>query len=300
MKVEELTKDILEDSTSGAAQLTIKAADAFLKLLEGKPTSRSVKKLVKKLAEIRPSMPSIANMAYRISALIDEQVAEGVSLEDAIESAVRSAVKEYRERVKGVIEHASRRLRKYSSILTHSYSSTLITTIELCKKLKIYVTESRPGCEGRWLAEKLAEKGFNVTLIVDSAASYIIDEGEVDAVVTGCDAILDDCSIVNKIGTKMVALAASEAGIPFFVITDLWKAAIHGFSLEEHPPGEVYDGDVKNLSAVNPYFEIVPARLITSFITEEGVLKPSKLGKVLAKLWGYVPRGERKLSKSTI
>jgi len=296
-KLEAVVREIAEDKSSGSAQLTVKAANAFLKLIEEKPTMKSVKKLVKLLSEVRPSMPSIANMAHRILYILEEQVSEGMELTEAIEFAVRSAIKEYQNRMSSVVRHASRRLSKYTAILTHSYSSTVAAALELCEGLQIYVTESRPGFEGRSLAERLARLGFDVTLIVDSAASYVLDRGDVDAVVTGCDAVLDDCSIVNKIGTKMIALAASEAETPFIVVTDLWKAAVHGISLEEHPPEEVYEKKLPNLSSLNPYFEVVPAKLIKSFITDEGVFRPSRLGKRIAKMWGYIPPQTGDLSK---
>lgn len=288
LKLEELVREIAEDRASGAAQLTLKAANAFLKLLdEEKPTMKSVKKLVKLLSEARPSMPSVANMAYRVSQIIDEQVSEGMDLREAIKSAVSSAIKEYQTRISSVIKNASQTLREYAAILTHSYSSTVAAALELCGRVRVYVTESRPGLEGRKLAERLARLGLEVVLIVDSAASHVIDRGDVEAVVVGCDAILDDCSIVNKIGTKMIALAAAESETPFIVVTDLWKTALQGVSLEEHPPEEVYDEKIPNLSSLNPYFEIVPPRLITYFITDEGVFKPSRLIKRIAEMWGH-------------
>ena len=292
MKLEELVREIAEDSTSGAAQLTVKTANTFLKLLGHKPRLRSVKKLARLLAEARPSMPSIGNMAFRISRDVEKHVSEGEKVEAAIEVAVRSAVRDYQATLRKVVENASKILRRYSSVLVHSYSSTAAAAIELAEKVKVYVTESRPGYEGRSLAERLAEKGFDVTLIVDSAAAYVIDRGLVDAFVTGCDAILDDSSIVNKIGTKMIALAARDGSIPYHVLTDLWKAAVYGFSFEEHSSEEVYSGDSERVSALNPYFEAVPARLITSFITEEGVLKPGDLVKRIRKLWGE-PAGQK-------
>lgn len=285
---EALVREIVEDKSSGAAQLTVRAANIFLKLIEERPTMRSVRKLVKLLSEARPSIPSVANMAYRVSQIIDNQISEGVNLREAIKFAVSSAIKEYQSQISFVIRNASQELRKYTAILTHSYSSTVAAALESCGGLRIFVTESRPGFEGRRLAERLSRLGLEVVLIVDSAASYVLDRGDVDAVVTGCDAILDDCSIVNKIGTKMIALAASEAGVPFIVVTDLWKAAVHGISFEEHAPEEVYEGKLPNLSSLNPYFEVVPSRLITSFITDEGIFKPSRLTKRIAEMWSYV------------
>lgn len=298
MSAESLVEEIVEDRESGASQLTIKAARLFLKLLERKPSMGEVSRLARLLAEARPSMPSIANLAYMVLGDVKRLTSTGMGLEEAVESAVRSAVKDYQRRLRDTIKEAVRLLSGYRCILTHSYSSTLATAIELCEDLKIIVTESRPGFEGVKLAERLASNGFDVTLIVDSAASYILERGEVDAVVVGCDAILDDCSIVNKIGTRMIALAARDTRTPFHVVTDLWKAAVHGFAFEEHPSEEVYGRGVEGISVRNPYFEKVPPRLISKFITEEGILTPRMLREKLLELWSSLSPRPRLLSKN--
>jgi len=293
LKLDEIAKEIREDRSSGASQLALKAARAFLKLLGEKPSVRNVRRLARILAESRPSMPPIANMAYRVNELIDRKISEGENLSEAIEDAVRTAISEYQSALRMTIENAVDELREHDSILVHSYSSTAAAAIEGCGKLKIYVTESRPGYEGRRLAERLASRGHDVTLVVDAAAAYVLDRSLVDAVVFGCDAILDDCSIANKIGSKMIALAAADAGIPVEVVADSWKAAIHGFSLEEHPSEEVYVGDFR-VQALNPYFEVVPSRMISVFVTEWGVVKPQELARMLREMWGRVPSPGRK------
>ncbi len=297
MKLDEIAKEIREDRSSGASQLTLKAARAFLKLLEERPSMRNVRRLVRILAESRPSMPSISNMAYRVNELIENKISEGENLSEAIEDSVRTAISEYQSALRMVVENAVDELKEHDSILVHSYSSTVAAAIEGCRKLKIYVTESRPGYEGRRLAERLANRGYDVTLVVDAAASYVIDRNLVDAVVFGCDAILDDCSIANKIGSKMIALAAADAGIPVEVITDSWKAAIHGFSFEEHPSEEVYIGDPR-VQALNPYFEVVPSRMISMFITEWGAIKPQELARKLRETWGQLGSLDRKMKRS--
>ena len=296
MKLDEIAKEIREDRSSGASQLTLKAARAFLKLLEERPSIRNVRRLARILAGTRPSMPSIANMAYRVNELIEDRVSEGEELSEAIEDSVRTAISEYQSALRMVVENAIDDLKEHDSILVHSYSSTVAAAIEGCEKLRIYVTESRPGYEGRRLAERLAKKGYNVTLLVDAAASYVMNRNLVDAVVLGCDAILDDCSIANKIGSKMIALAAADAGIPVEVITDSWKAAIHGFSFEEHPSEEVYIGDLR-VQALNPYFEVVPSKIISLFITEWGAIKPQELARKLRKAWGRLASIDKKMRR---
>jgi len=284
LRLEELVREIVEDSSSGAAQLTIKAANLYLKLLEGKPSLRHVRRLTKMLAAARPSMPSIANIAYRIERLISEHLSRGMRLEEAIENSVRMTIGEYQDSLRMVVQNSIDILSRYDRILVHSYSSTVARAIEECGRLRVYVTESRPGYEGRTLAERLARKGLRVTLLIDAAAAYALEREMIDAVVIGCDAILDDCSIANKVGSKMIALAAKQLEIPVNVITDLWKIAVQGFSLEEHSPEEVYAG-MEKISVLNPYFEIVPSELISIFITEEGKLDKRQLLIELEEFW---------------
>jgi translation initiation factor eIF-2B subunit delta len=296
MNTVDLVREIKEDSVSGASQLTIKAAASFLKLLEKPVNIRDVRRLMKALAEARPSMPSIANMAHMIGSIIEKEVSAGKPIEEAVENAVRRCINEYQSALKSVVQNASEALKKYSSILTHSYSSTVASVLESCRDVSVYVTESRPGYEGRRLAERLAARGCDVTLIVDAAASHVIDQGLVDAVMLGCDAILDDGSIANKIGSKMIALSAMDAGVPVNVVADLWKAAIYGFGLEKHLEEEVYAGEAK-LRCLNPYFEVLQPRLITGYITEKGVLKVDELIEEIKLMWGEVVARKREKTR---
>jgi translation initiation factor 2B subunit (eIF-2B alpha/beta/delta family) len=296
MSIADLVREIREDSVSGASQLTIRAAASFLKLLEKPVSIKDVRRLVKALSEARPSMPSIANMAHMIGSMIEKEVSAGKSVGEAIENAVRRCINEYQSSLRSVVRNASEMIRRYRSILTHSYSSTVASALENCRDISVYITESRPGYEGRRLAERLAARGHDVTLIVDAAASYVIDQGLVDAVVLGCDAILDDGSIANKIGSKMIALSAMDAGVPVNIVTDLWKAAIYGFGLERHPEEEVYVGEAK-LRCLNPYFEILQPRLITGYITEKGALKVDEVIGEIKLTWGEVIERRREKTR---
>ena len=282
MSLEELLKEIAEDRVSGASQLTIKAATLFLKLTEGRVRLRAVKRLARLLTKVRPSMPSIANIAVAIALETEAEVSAGAEVKDALERVVRRVVKEYQESLRTVVSNGVSFLSNYGSILTHSYSSTVAAVLEESPDIEVTVTESRPGLEGVKLAERLASKGLRVTLIVDAAAAYVMRD--VEAVVVGCDALLQDGSFLNKVGTKMIALAAAEAGTPLYVFTDLWKAAVHGFEVEEHPPNEVYSGEAP-LRARNPYFEQTPGKLVSRYVTEAGVMRLRELRSRLREVW---------------
>ena len=78
------------------------------------------------------------------------------------------------------------------------------------------MSEARPLNEGVRTARRLAEKGVSVTLITDAQMGLFVREAE--AVVVGADSVLPDGSLVNKIGTHLLALAAREAKVPFYVM----------------------------------------------------------------------------------
>ncbi len=280
----ELIREIVEDRVSGASKLTIKAAYLILKVVEANPSIETLRRIVQVISRARPSMPSIANISALIFSIAEAEYTEGADLVKAVERAVRDAVREYQEDVRTVIDRGVAILSRYSSILTHSYSSSVAAVLEKIGEAgaRIIVTESRPGLEGVRLAERLANKGIEVYLVVDAAAAYVLED--VEAVAVGCDALLEDASFLNKIGTRMLALASRELNRPFYVVSDLWKAAVYGVEVEEHDPKEVYSGE-SNVNALNPYFEITPSNLATGYITEKGVLKPGELRKVLKEVW---------------
>lgn len=280
--VERLVERICGDRVSGASQLTVKAAESFLELIEEDGALEDVRSLGALLRKARPSMPSIANISTLVMKEIEDRVRGGRRLKEAVREAVDEVLNEYRDRMKRVIEVAASTISRFRRILTHSYSSTVASILEKVKGLEVYVTESRPGMEGVRLAERLLDAGLRVTLIIDSAASHIIRE--IDAVIVGCDALFRDGSFANKIGTRMIALAAESEEKPFYVATDLMKAAVHGFGYEHGPPEEVYRSS-RPIRVLNPYFEVTSPHLVHRYLTDEGELDEKRLRGKLNEIW---------------
>ena len=160
-------------------------------------------------------------------------------------------------------------------MFTVSDSSTVMDVVLGLGAKNIVVTESRPQMEGRNLAERLAGRGVNVLLVVDAAAAMFMESA--DVAVVGADSVLYDGSFVNKVGTRTAALAARDQGVPFYVVCSTYKFNVmnylgRGVELEEKDPAEV--AEIEGVEVRNPYFEVVPARLVTGIITEMGVMEP--------------------------
>jgi methylthioribose-1-phosphate isomerase len=162
------------------------------------------------------------------------------------------------------------------------------------KKLLVYVDETRPRGQGaRLTAWELMNEGVPFKIIPDNAAAHLMSLGKIDMVIVGADRIARNGDVANKIGTLEKAICAKEYNIPFYVAAptstfDLNCLTGKDIPIEERNEEEVLyqtgitnDGRKETIlvcspgsKALNPAFDVTPARLITGIITEKGIIKP--------------------------
>ena len=187
-------------------------------------------------------------------------------------------------------------LPDHATVITHCNAGALATTgygtalgvfraaAENGKELKIYADETRPRLQGaRLTAFELSEDGFDVTVIGDSMAAFLMSRVKIDAVVTGADRIAANGDTANKIGTYGLAIAAQKHGVPFYVAAPLSTvdaACTDGSAIpiEERSGGEVRSFGCErilpdSIKVWNPSFDVTPAGLITGIITDAGVFR---------------------------
>ncbi len=157
----------------------------------------------------------------------------------------------------------------------------------------VWVDETRPRNQGALTAWELAQHGVPHTLIVDNAGGHLMQHGHVDLCIVGTDRTTREGDVCNKIGTYLKALAAHDNGVPFYVAVPSpsidWRMARGAeMPIEERAADEVRfvhgaddDGLLARVRVVapgravaNPAFDVTPARLVTSLITEHGVARP--------------------------
>ena len=149
----------------------------------------------------------------------------------------------------------------------------------------VYVDETRPWLQGaRLTAWEMQREGIEHRLICDNMAGHFLHRGEIDCVIVGADRIAANGDVANKIGTYTAAVLAKENGIPFFVAApsstlDLSLATGDAIPIEERPETEVTHLAGRRIApegtrALNPAFDVTPARYVTAIITEMGVLRP--------------------------
>ncbi|MFP5349883.1 MAG: S-methyl-5-thioribose-1-phosphate isomerase [Gammaproteobacteria bacterium] len=162
---------------------------------------------------------------------------------------------------------------------------------------KVYADETRPWLQGaRLTAWELIEEGIPTTLIADSAAAYLMQQGNVQWVVVGADRVAANGDVANKIGTYMTALAARHHGVKFMVVAptstvDLATPDGASIAIEARPESEVlaYGGATvtpAGARAWNPAFDITPASLVDALVTEKGVVQAPNREKIEALLRG--------------
>jgi methylthioribose-1-phosphate isomerase len=161
------------------------------------------------------------------------------------------------------------------------------TAHEQGKAVHVLVDETRPRLQGaRLTAWELDRYGIPYDIITDNAAGHFLRSGKVAAALVGADRIAASGDVANKIGTYMLALAAHDNRVPFYVVAptstiDLALATGEGIPIEERDPSEVLGLSQGGLPvapseshARNPAFDVTPSRLITAIITEVGVIRP--------------------------
>ena len=197
-----------------------------------------------------------------------------------------------------------------ATVLTHCNAGGLATAgfgtalgvirgaVAAGKKVRVLANETRPLLQGaRLTAWELAEDGIETVVIADSSAGSLMRRREIDLVVVGADRIAANGDVANKIGTYSVAVLAKENGIPFYVaapVSTIDLACPDGdhIPIEERDPGEitqiagvriVRDG----VSAMNPAFDVTPARYVSAIVTERGIARapyPATLAALIGRV----------------
>jgi ribose 1,5-bisphosphate isomerase len=199
-----------------------------------------------------------------------------------------------------IAEIGSNKIESGMTVLTHCHSTTVTEMFRLAKekgkKFSVICTETRPNYQGHITAKELIKYDIPTTMIVDSAVSTFVKKA--DAAFVGCDLITSDISLVNKVGTFYVSLAAKRTEIPFYCAAELAKfdpETLFGkIEQIEHRPGkEVWKEAPKKLKILNPVFDITPRENISAFITQEGVVPPSAILDLINNKFPWIFKGVR-------
>ncbi|MFX1383659.1 MAG: S-methyl-5-thioribose-1-phosphate isomerase, partial [Promethearchaeota archaeon] len=185
------------------------------------------------------------------------------------------------------------------TVLTHCNAGSLATVqygtalapvraaIEQGKRINVIADETRPRLQGaRLTAYECHYDKIPVNVISDTSSGLLMMLGRVNKVIVGTDRVTSD-AVFNKIGTYLVALAAKDNNIPFYVAaptsTLSLNETIDAVTIEQRDEQEVSHvlGKVQivpdGVECLNYAFDITPFRLVKAIITEDGVFTPDEL-----------------------
>ena len=203
-----------------------------------------------------------------------------------------------------VIKKIYEKKNKTINILTHCNAGWLATVDwgtatapiykarDLGVPIHVWVDETRPRNQGSFLTSwELNNENIENTIVVDNAGGHLMQNDQIDLVITGSDRTTYTGDVCNKIGTYLKALAAYDNGIPFYVAlpssTIDWNTSGGNMiKIEERDQHEVHSirgiDDKKILQdirvtphesiASNFAFDVTPSKYITGLITEFGLL----------------------------
>lgn len=280
-------EEIRDDRQHGASELARRAlallavAARTLPATDAAQLREHLTRLATALAMTRPSMAPLQNLLRRWRedlAVVDVGMDLALGRHAAAERA-ETLILASRQAVAACAAQAASLLGSRRTLMTHSLSSTVV---EVCRQLKerdlrMIVTEARPLAEGRQLAQQLAAWQVPTTYITDAQMGLFV--AQADAVLVGADSVLADGAVVNKAGSYLLALAAHDRGVPFYVCCESfkWRGVDEPRpELEEMAAAELGVPDWPAVAVRNVYFDLTPARLVSAWIAETGVRWPTE------------------------
>jgi len=258
---------IATDTVTGATDLALRGV-RLVSRLRGAARRRGLLAF----ASLHPSMGIFPHLASR--ALGGATLPSGLAQE--LDRATTASAGE-----------AARMVQPCRRILTHSSSRACRDAFVQWWQpgREVVVTESRPKREGVHLGRELAQAGVRVTLISDAAAGVFVPRCE--AVLVGADAIGGDDQLINKAGTRLIALAARESGVPCYAVAQTHKIAPADWPLALTPqdPGDL--ARARRVRVANIAFDATPLSWFTAVATERGLLTRQLLAAVRGEIGSW-------------
>jgi S-methyl-5-thioribose-1-phosphate isomerase len=243
---------------------------------------------------IKSTRPTAHDLFYAVDLMLSKRDEDLVHAADAFADLIV-------DRCHRIGVNGSRLIKNGSRVLTHCNAGALATVdfgtalapIRVAhragKKFFVYVDETRPRLQGAKLtAWELLNEGIDHAIISDNAAGHYMKDS-VDLVIVGADRIARNGDFANKIGTYTKAVLAKENGVPFYVAApvstfDMRIKDGRSIPIEERTEDEVlFVNDCRvapeGSKALNPAFDVTPARYIKGFVTEKGILKPGDISR---------------------
>jgi len=268
------------------------------------PKKEFLKKMEKAAQVIKGTRPTASNLFWavnRIMKIIVPAPDNPKEISDLVIEEAKIMAQEDINVNKSMGKYGAEVIDDGDVVLTHCNAGSLATVqygtalapiraaIEQGKKVSVIADETRPRLQGaRLTAYELKYDSIPVKVISDTSSGLLMRLGKINKVIVGTDRVTSD-AVFNKIGTYLVALAAKDNGIPFYVAAPTSTLSLEetedDVTIEQRDGKEVSDvlGKLRivpdGVECLNYAFDVTPFRLVTGIITEDGIFTPEELLK---------------------
>jgi len=261
----------------------------------GTITPEALERICERLVKTRPTAVNLFWALQRMKQTFTQHIHDKDILDALLEEAISIHVEDI-ENNRMLSLYGAELIDDGDTILTHCNAGALATggygtalgviraAHENGKKIKVIATETRPYLQGARLTMfELLNDGIDAELVPDNHVGLLCANKSVHKVIVGADRIALNGDVANKIGTFMIALCSHRFRIPFYVAAPVstFDSTIQNgtyIAIEQRDGKEVKyirRSLITLKDAVARYysFDITPARYITHFITEKGIIE---------------------------
>lgn len=268
-------KNSKETTTTGLTRELAKVKKDMLELAEKENL------LEKTTLSLISAINICEHMLYKDMSMYQKESMQ--SLREKLASRVKQFAEITLSSRKRAVNNAKEFIRDGQTILTHGYSKLveeiLLSTAE-DRRFKVIVTESRPRNFGKTWKAILDKKGIPNKVILDGAIGSVIPD--VDYLLVGAEAVLQNGGIVNHIGTLSAAMCAKSFKKPCYVAVECLKF-LNIFPLSIKDFGFAIQEKVGEFD--NPLVDFTPPEYITLLFTDVGTFTPSAVSDELIQFY---------------
>ncbi|ORZ20812.1 hypothetical protein BCR42DRAFT_347748 [Absidia repens] len=260
-------------------------------LLATRPMSLSVRECIrwlkKEMSDIVEEDPPLADddARHRLMERIEHFVRERITMADQL-----------------IVQNGLQKINDGEVILTFGKSSVVESLLLATKKkgidFKVIVVDSRPLFEGKHLLRRLVAAGIDCSYHLLS--SVYVALSSVTKVIMGAHALLNNGAVYSRVGTSLVAMAASDKQIPVMICCETYKfvnrTQVDSFVMNEignpddlvktkatfnsnhqghpNPTTSALENwrEQPNLRLLNLLYDVTPSKFITLVVTEVGLI----------------------------
>ena len=194
---------------------------------------------------------------------------------------------------KKISSHFKGSVRSGMTILVHGFSTTVYYSLLECQNngvmVNVLITDCSPEHSGKKMKEALDEEGIKCDIISDLSVGFHMSS--IDVVLVGCNAIVENGGIINRMGTYTLAVVAKNFKKPFYVLSESLKfLKLYPLEQTDIPFNKkiMKDDNANNFietKGIEFICDYTPPEFISLIFTDNGIFIPSALSDKIIQMF---------------